>query len=138
MVQICSEHAIGFLKGQFQLLKGLHINIKDADTHKFATYWIVSCIGIHSFAMDCEEEDASNSHASDNSFIQQGLTSESDEIEAPGYEQIPQSSQTGPQSLTLVAGRQQHKELKKLILDAKEQCRHVRESSQNQDSSESD
>ena len=38
MIHIRSEHAIGFLKGRFQLLKGLRIRVIDARTHKFATY----------------------------------------------------------------------------------------------------
>jgi hypothetical protein len=37
MVHIRSEHAIGFLKGRFHLLKHLHIQIKDERSHKFAT-----------------------------------------------------------------------------------------------------
>ncbi|KDR66667.1 hypothetical protein GALMADRAFT_45593, partial [Galerina marginata CBS 339.88] len=47
IVRIRSEHAIGFLKERFQSLKGLRINIRDEANHKFATYWIVSCIGLH-------------------------------------------------------------------------------------------
>ncbi|KJA12826.1 hypothetical protein HYPSUDRAFT_96761, partial [Hypholoma sublateritium FD-334 SS-4] len=54
MVRIRSEHTIGFLKGRFQSLKGLRINIKDEASHKFATYWVVACIGLHNFAMMCE------------------------------------------------------------------------------------
>lgn len=57
MVRIRSEHTIGFLKGQSHSLKGVRINIVDEQTHKLATYWIVSCIAVHSFAMQCEEEE---------------------------------------------------------------------------------
>ncbi|KJA25910.1 hypothetical protein HYPSUDRAFT_100788, partial [Hypholoma sublateritium FD-334 SS-4] len=57
MLRIRSEHAIGFLKGRFQSLKDLRVAIKDENSHKFATYWVVACIGIHSFAMTCEAEE---------------------------------------------------------------------------------
>ncbi|KAG6826089.1 hypothetical protein H0H92_001157, partial [Tricholoma furcatifolium] len=39
IICIHSEHAIGFLKGRFQSLKELHVNIKDEASHKFAMYW---------------------------------------------------------------------------------------------------
>ncbi|KIL57516.1 hypothetical protein M378DRAFT_33627, partial [Amanita muscaria Koide BX008] len=55
MLRIRSEHAIGFLKGRFHSLKGLRVYIKNEKTHKIATYWIAACIGIHAFAMLCEE-----------------------------------------------------------------------------------
>jgi hypothetical protein len=57
-VRIRSEHAIGFLKGRFQSLKGLHVSIKDTKTHQFATYWVAAFVSVHSFAMQCEDEDA--------------------------------------------------------------------------------
>ena len=37
-IHIQSKHAIGFLKGQFQSLKELHIKITNQKSHKFATY----------------------------------------------------------------------------------------------------
>ncbi|KIK58415.1 hypothetical protein GYMLUDRAFT_128049, partial [Collybiopsis luxurians FD-317 M1] len=54
---ICSEHAIGFLKGQLPSLKDLCISIVDKKSHKLATYWGVSCIIVHNFAMAGEEEE---------------------------------------------------------------------------------
>ena len=83
IVRIRSEHAIGFLKGRFQSLKGLRVRIRDARSHKFATYWVLTCIGIHSFAMVCEEEErkkcGEDSEEVDNDpFIQQGLSLSSD------------------------------------------------------------
>ncbi|KAF8227500.1 hypothetical protein L208DRAFT_1013916, partial [Tricholoma matsutake] len=56
MLCIQSEHAIEFLKGHFHSLKSLWIYIKNEKTHKIATYWVAACIGIHAFAMLCEEE----------------------------------------------------------------------------------
>jgi hypothetical protein len=57
MVRIRSEHAIGFLKGRFASLKHLRINIVDEAAHIFATYWIAACIGLHCFAMMCEDDE---------------------------------------------------------------------------------
>lgn len=57
MIHIHSEQAIGFLKGHFPSLKGLHTNIVNEKSHKFATYWVASCIITHAFAMKCEAEE---------------------------------------------------------------------------------
>ncbi|KAE9396662.1 hypothetical protein BT96DRAFT_824371, partial [Gymnopus androsaceus JB14] len=54
---ICSEHAIGFLKGQFHSLKNLCVNINSSNSHCFATFWIIGAIGVHSFAMQCKAEE---------------------------------------------------------------------------------
>ncbi|KAI0045772.1 hypothetical protein FA95DRAFT_1455900, partial [Auriscalpium vulgare] len=56
MVRIRSEHAIGYLKGRFHSLKGLRVSIRDSRSHKYATYWVAACIGVHAFAMQCEAE----------------------------------------------------------------------------------
>jgi hypothetical protein len=81
MVHIQSEHAIGFLKGRFHSLKRLRINIQNEKSHKLATYWIATCIGLHSFAM-CEDEedpdrDTTNIGTCD-PFIDEGLSSSSE------------------------------------------------------------
>ncbi|KAF7368106.1 DDE Tnp4 domain-containing protein [Mycena sanguinolenta] len=82
MVRIRSEHTIGFLKGRFQSLKGLRISIKDEKTHQFATYWVAACIGVHSFAMHCEQEERGPEEDEDavmaDPFIGEGLSSDSD------------------------------------------------------------
>ncbi|KIL54974.1 hypothetical protein M378DRAFT_39669, partial [Amanita muscaria Koide BX008] len=56
MVRIRSEHAIGFLKGRFHSLKNLRARICDKKSHILATYWVAACIGVHAFAMQCEEQ----------------------------------------------------------------------------------
>ena len=84
MVQIRSEHVIGFLKGHFQLLKNLHVSIKNKKCHILATYWVAACIGIHSFAMQCEEREQqlnvsdSDLSAPEDPFIAEGLSSSSE------------------------------------------------------------
>jgi hypothetical protein len=82
MVCIRSENAIGFLKGRFHSLKRLCINIRNEKSHKLATYWIAACIGLHSFAMQCEDEedpdrDTTNIGTHD-PFIDEGLSSSSE------------------------------------------------------------
>ncbi|KAF7372947.1 DDE Tnp4 domain-containing protein [Mycena sanguinolenta] len=82
MVRIRSEHAIGFLKGRFQSLKGLRISIKDDKTHQFATYWVAACVAVHSFAMHCEDEERGPEEDEDavmaDPFIGEGLSSDSE------------------------------------------------------------
>ena len=84
-VRIQSKHAIGFLKGQFHLLKNLHLNISNKKTHIFTTYWVTACVWVHSFAMQCEEHeqhldnsDSDLSAAPEDPFIAEGLSSSSD------------------------------------------------------------
>ena len=79
MVHIHSEHAIGFLKGHFHLLKHLQLHISDEQSHKFATYWITVCIGVHAFAMQCENEEWEDVDSDfEDPFIAEGLSSSSD------------------------------------------------------------
>jgi hypothetical protein len=81
MVQIRSEHAISFLKGQFALLKDLHINISNEKLHRFAMYQIASCVGLHAFAMMCEDDKHphdQNTTDRQDPFIDEGLSSLSD------------------------------------------------------------
>jgi len=81
ILHIRSEHAIGFLKGRFQSLKGLRLHIKNGTSHIIATYWVAACIGIHSFALQheaeerhLEEPDNDKFHAPHDPFIEEGLT----------------------------------------------------------------
>ncbi|PIL29073.1 hypothetical protein GSI_09121 [Ganoderma sinense ZZ0214-1] len=72
------RHAIGYLKGRFQSLKSLRLLIKDEESHKFATYWMLACVVVHNFAMECEaEERAKDEDIDDDPFIQEGLSSSS-------------------------------------------------------------
>lgn len=78
IVRIRSEHAIGFLKGRFHSLKNLRVDIRDRNSHKIATYWVTACIGLHAFAMMCEDEEKDDESDSDISdpFIAEGLSSD--------------------------------------------------------------
>ena len=54
-VHVRSEHCVGFLKGRWSSLRGLHIAITDEKSLHFATLWIIGCIHLHAFAMKHEE-----------------------------------------------------------------------------------
>ncbi|KAF7368124.1 DDE Tnp4 domain-containing protein [Mycena sanguinolenta] len=84
MLRIRSEHAIGFLKGRFHSLKHLRVNISDEKSHKIATYWVSACVGIHAFAMECEDRERGGDVDSDNPdpFIAEGLSSTDDNSDA--------------------------------------------------------
>ncbi|KAJ7451320.1 hypothetical protein FB451DRAFT_1145709 [Mycena latifolia] len=119
MVRIRSEHAIGFLKGRFHSLKGLRVNIKDEKTHKFATYWVAACIGVHSFAMQREAEERGQDSDDDavmaDPFIQEGLSSSDSEDNA------------GPAAPVIAhPGKAKREDLKHRLFKAKERCRRYR------------
>ncbi|CAK5263861.1 unnamed protein product, partial [Mycena citricolor] len=120
MVRIRSEHAIGFLKGRFQSLKGLRVSIKDERTHKLATYWVAACVAVHSFAMDCEQEERGLGNKTDEDvavmadpFIAEGLSSESDSAEGDGTYGAGASYTGGHE------GKQQREKLKRRLFRAK-------------------
>ncbi len=48
-MHIRSEHAVGYLKGQFQSLHGLHQQINSECDYKLVIAWIHACLIIHSF-----------------------------------------------------------------------------------------
>jgi hypothetical protein len=115
MVRIRSEHAIGFLKGRFHSLKGLRMHIKDEKTHKFATYWVAACVGVHSFAMQCEEEErgpvSDDEAVMADPFIDEGLSSSSD---SEG------NSRQVPANIPVHAGKAKREQLKRRLFKAKE------------------
>jgi len=51
----------------------------DERSHKFATYWIAACVGLHAFAMQCEEDEHTDGDGSEyeDPFIAEGLSSSS-------------------------------------------------------------
>ena len=114
MVRIRSEHAIGYLKGRFQSLKGLRIQIDSERTHKFATYWVLACIATHNFAMECEaEERAEDESADEDPFILEGLSSSSESDD----EHVHVASAIGRRSLN--AARARREELKEALFRAR-------------------
>ena len=122
MVRIRSEHAIGFLKGCFHSLKHLRLRISNERSHKFATYWIATCIGIHAFAMQCEDEEREDANSDfEDPFIAEGLSSSSDSEVAP---QLPRGNVSQRQ---LHGAKAKGKKLKRALFCAEEKRRHDRE-----------
>ena len=122
MVRIRSEHAIGYLKGRFQSLKGLHVKIRDETTHCIATYWVVACIVLHAFAMLCEAEEQEMEEVdydavSLDPFIAEGLSSSSESDE--NTSQLPQG-----RNHRLKTARRFREQLKNALLRHKERHRH--------------
>jgi hypothetical protein len=54
-VRICSEHTIGLLKGTFQSLKELRIQISDKKKHLELILWVRCCIILHNLIIQIEE-----------------------------------------------------------------------------------
>ena len=54
--RICirSEHTIGYLKGRFQCLKELCLQVLNAQNLAYVTLWINTCIILHAFCLDQE------------------------------------------------------------------------------------
>jgi SH3-like domain-containing protein len=121
MVRIRSEHAIGFLKGRFQSLKSLRVSIKNEKSHKYATYWVAACIGVHSFAMQCEADersaDSDDEGAMADPFIDEGLSSSSDSSAHNAAHLRGRASHA-----RLQAGKAKRAQLKRALFKAKERC----------------
>lgn len=101
IVRIRSEHAIGFLKGRFQSLKSLRTNIKDKSSHQIATYWVAACIGLHAFAMQCEDEEREDEEPDSDHvdpFILEGLSSGSSDSDVNAH--APAAPAQGQRSAT--------------------------------------
>ncbi|KAF9235105.1 hypothetical protein BU15DRAFT_51774, partial [Melanogaster broomeanus] len=50
-VRIRSEYAMGYLKGTWQSLRGLHVCLDQEDHIQYACIWIIACIHLHSFIL---------------------------------------------------------------------------------------
>ena len=55
-VRVRSEHAIGLLKGRFQSLRELRIQIGSHELHKFTILWIRCCVILHNLIIQFEDE----------------------------------------------------------------------------------
>jgi hypothetical protein len=116
MLRIHSEHAIGLLKGHFQSLRDLRMLIQDERSHKMAVYWIVACISIHSFAIQCKLERQADDHdLADDPFVAAGLPPAHDK-----REQIPATGQTHG-AARLARGKQKREELRTAWMTGREQ-----------------
>jgi hypothetical protein len=130
MVRIRSEHAIGYLKGRFQSLKSLRVNIKDEASHKMATYWVAACVAVHNFALACEDDERADDEdeaARDRDpFIIDGLSSASDSDLNANL--LPDSRR--PRGSRLAAGKRFREQLRDALLRSKDRRRQRREDQQ--------
>ena len=79
-MRIRSEHAVGYLKGWFQSLRGLRQQINSECEYMLALAWVRTCLIVHSFAA-CHED-----HEYESDFwewIDEGMSGE-DEREDEG------------------------------------------------------
>ncbi|KAF6744736.1 hypothetical protein DFP72DRAFT_65365 [Ephemerocybe angulata] len=60
-VRVGSEHCVGFLKGRWSSLKGLRVAITNQKSLQYASFWIIACIHLHTFAMKHETVGSINS-----------------------------------------------------------------------------
>lgn len=129
MVRVRSEHAIGFLKGRFQSLKGLRINIDDETSHTFAAYWIRACIIVHAFAMQCEAEERATDEGNSDSdfeldpFIGAGLATDPSDAEI-NAQLLPERHYTTGRRLR--AARKWREDLKQALFEALDERRRRR------------
>ena len=54
-MQIWSEHAMGYFKGRFYSLCGLHQQIDNAVDYEHALAWVKACIVIHTLVLLIED-----------------------------------------------------------------------------------
>lgn len=66
-IRIRSEHGIGYLKGRFQSLKKLRIQILNPQDLAYATLWNNSCIILHAFCINYEQ------HLVHNDWLRDGI-----------------------------------------------------------------
>ncbi len=74
-VHIWSEHAVGYLKGHFQSLKGLWQQIKSQEDHLRAIEWVRTCLVIHTIIHEIEDTDVDPDW--DEELVAEGLSSDS-------------------------------------------------------------
>ena len=127
-LRICSEHAIRYLKGRFQSLKGLRVLINSSDAHIMAMYWVAACIGIHSFALKHEiqqhreqDPDFNENNPYSDPFIYEGISYSEDEDDS--QEQGENCMSTSWISVRLRRGKAHREKMKKWLFQAKEHRR---------------
>lgn len=112
---------MGFLKGRWSSLRGLRLRMDDEKGVQFASLWITSCIVLHAFAMDHEED----TPLSNNQFFKQGrkiMRGERREWEAwqiEREEQLAREEADGEDGhdIELLEGRVKRENLKKELFE---------------------
>jgi hypothetical protein len=75
-IRVRSEHCMGTLKGRFQCLQGLRVNIHNNYDHKKACQWVSIAIILHNLVIDVEGSESAAefipSHTSADEFDDAG------------------------------------------------------------------
>ena len=50
-IRICSEHAMGYLKGTWESLRGLRVRLDNEVHVQYASLWIITCLHLHAFTL---------------------------------------------------------------------------------------
>ena len=72
-VRVRAEHAIGLLKGRFQSLRELRIQIGTHELHRFAILWVRCCIILHNLIIQYEDESLASDVEWRNQCVHAGL-----------------------------------------------------------------
>lgn len=59
-IRVCLEHCMGALKGRWQCLRGLRVEINSDEDHIKACQWVTICIILHNLIIDVEGSDAAS------------------------------------------------------------------------------
>ena len=125
MVRIRSAHAIGFLKGRFQSLKGMRVCIGDEASHKFAAYWAAACINLHAFALQYQEDEERDGENGEiypeyDPFIAEGLNVNSSDEEVAVQRQNQHHAEERWSCTWVLVAKARREEIKKALLQAKQ------------------
>ena len=106
-IRVHCEHCMGALKGRFQSLRGLRININSKSDHHFACRWITAAIILHNLVIDVEGVESvqyfANVHTAPQEVYDSGQP-------LPGQQQADMNGEAKRHALTaeLLAYRNQH------------------------------
>jgi hypothetical protein len=107
-IRILCEHTIGYLKGRFQSMKELRVQIKNQNDFKYAIAWINTCIALHAFCVNDEESDQQD-------FFEDGVAHEQEERRLLGEE--TSAEDTRERDVSLAIGKARREELKGVLLE---------------------
>ncbi|CAK5274957.1 unnamed protein product [Mycena citricolor] len=104
-VRIRSEHAVGFLKGRFQSLRGLRQQIKNEKDHLRALEWIRACLVLHTLIHIIESEGGSL----DQEWVEELIRDGESDVEEDREEEAPRRRGQGGRE---TAGNRKRRKLK--------------------------
>jgi hypothetical protein len=110
-VRVRSEHCVGFLKGRWSSLRGLHVQINSQRHVQFASLWIMACIILHVFAMKHED----GIDISQDVFLEEGLDIVRAEQRDHQNEEMGQGQDEGDREVDLLQGRLKREKLKQAL-----------------------